>query len=261
MENITTVEKNYLVSEDRSAFDIVKLGNLELFKSKPEGFKYNNCSNKFIVEYAPVDSKYKVGDSVWGHHMIINTPVEIDGKLMFAAKEESLWFSAEDPSEHNEDKIISFEYLKESENTVGNLITNVAATRWDKGTVLSGGLPKGTVITYWKDREYELWYNERQILIMDVDHVTSINGEVCGDWCELDDMEGEDFFCGFLYYRGKLGLMKKLGYDSCNSRIAKCKSVDPEFNGKIVFTRRKDKFVHKNSIEAIASIEESELLN
>lgn len=261
MENITTVEKNYLLTEDRSAFDVVKIGHIDLFKARPEGYKYNNCSNKFIVEAAPLNSKYKVGDSVWGDHRIIDSPVEIDGKGMFAAKEESIWLKAEDPSEHNDENIISFEYLKEDEYMSGGIVAGVSVTRWEKGFVLSGGLPKGTVITYWTDREYEVWYNERQILLLDINHVTSINGEVCGEWCELDDMNEQDFNCGFLYLRGKMGLMKKLGYESCNSRIAKCKSVDPEFNGKIVITSRRGKFVHKSLIEAIVPVEESELIN
>lgn len=255
MENIITVEKNYLLSEDRSAFDTVKLGLLEIFKARPEGFKYNNCSNKFFVVAAPVNGKYKVGESVWGDHRIMDTPVELDGKMLFAAKEESLWLVAEDPSEHNDEHILSFEYLKEEEYMSNGIVAGVATTRWEKGVVLSGTLPRGTVITYWMDREYEVWYNERQILLLSLHHVTSIDGEVCGEWCELDDMEEDEFDCGFLFLRGKLGLMKKLGYDSCTSRIAKCKSADPEFNDKIVLTGRRGKFVHKNLIEAIVPVD------
>jgi hypothetical protein len=261
MEKITTVDKNYLVSEDRSAFDTVKIGMLEIFKARPEGFKYNNCSNKFIVVAAPVNGKYAVGDSVWGEHRIVDTPVEVDGQALFAAKEESLWLKAEDPSEHNDEHIISFEYLKEDEYMSNGIVAGVATTRWEKGVVLSGPLPKGTVITYWTDREYEVWYNERQILLLSLHHVTSIDGEVCGDWCELDDMNEKEFECGFLYLRGKLGLMKKLGYDFCNSRIAMCKSADPEFDGKMVLTLKRGKYVHKNLIEAIVPIEESQLLD
>ena len=251
MKNITTVENNYLLREDRSAFDVVKLGMLEIFKSRPEGFKYNNCSNKFIVEAAPANGKYSVGDSVWGEHRIMDTPVEIDGELLFAAKEQSLWLKAEDPSVHDSNEIVSFEYLKEEEFMSQGIVAGVATTRWEKGVVTSGPLPKGSVITYWLDREYEFWYNERQILVIDPNHVTSVDGEVYGDWCEIDDMEGEDFQCGFLFLRGKFGLMKKLGYGACNSRIAKCKSTDPELNGKVVLTRSRGKYVHKSLIEGV----------
>jgi len=255
MENITTVDKNYLLREDRSAFDVVKLGELEIFKAKPEGFKYNNCSNKFIVEAAPANGKYSVGDSVWGEHRIMDTPVDVDGVLLYAAKEQSIWLNAEDPSLHDSDEIVSFEYLKEEEFMSNGVVAGVATIRWEKGVVTSGPLPKGSVITYWMDREYEFWYNERQILVIDPRNVTSVDGEVHGDWCELDDMEDVDFECGLLYLRGKFGAMKKLGYDKCTSRIAKCKSTDPELNDKVVLTASRGRYVHKSLIDGVVAAE------
>lgn len=255
MEKITGVDKNYLLKEDRSAFDTVKLGLIEIFKARPEGFKYNNCSNKYIVVSAPPKGKYSIGDSVWGDHRIMDTPIELDGRSLFAAKEESIWLKAEDPSVHNDDVIVSFEYLKQKEYMSNGIVAGIDAVRWDKGIVLSGPLPKGSIITYYMDAEYEFWYNERQILIIDLDLITSVDDEVYGDWCELDDMKDAIFDCGLLYLKGKFGAMKKLGYDSCNSRIAKCKSNDEELNGQVVITNRRGKFVDKKLIEAVVPVE------
>lgn len=205
-KNLTTIGETYFLKELRDGFDTIERDELKIQMSKRTGNEYTNFSNKCVVMYAPKKGKYKQGDVVWVHHYVVD---QKQGDYMYA-REDQIWFKGDSLLNVNNEKIVVFKYkLHEETTTASGLIlisydTDGMEKYGFKGEVVSGGgLKKGDTFYFIKNTEYELWENEEQYFIVDIDNVCKVNGRIRDGYYETKKVNITD-----MYFNHKLRMVK-----------------------------------------------------
>lgn len=245
-ETLTTINRAYIVRELRDGFDTIKHGSLDLLMRTRTGNKYTNFTNRCRVLAAPKGGKYAVGDVVWVHHFVLNQSF---GDDLYCA-EHQIWISGDRIAEVESDELVVFKYRNISEKTTPSGIFLVTFEDTDeknmKGDVVAGALPKGSVIEWIADNEYEFWQDEQQYLVVDKEHITTIDGVLTEGFYEYEKLtlsERQDLF-------RQHGIMPKKGF------IARLKNSLLPYHGKHCWlsTSSAQRFVRPPEILAILDL-------
>jgi co-chaperonin GroES (HSP10) len=202
------------------------------------------------VVAAPEKGKYGRGESVFVHHLVKDDAwsENFSTKEVLATVEENILFSGTSPEDCADRDVVVFKYLKKKEEkSESGIYTQVSYTDEYKGEVVAGGLPKGSIITYRENKELEIWHNEEQYLFMDLVNVTSVDGEPCGDWYEVNDFSDVYFDTGIVALKGQTALAKKYNIElRGRQKIAKLKNENLPYHGKMVLCqeRWKDNYLN-----------------
>jgi hypothetical protein len=250
----STLRGVYLLKEDRSGFDTIKLtDDVTLFMRPREGFASTNFSNCCRIVHSPENGKYSVGERVWVHHFIVDQRFKRNNKFgeEIYAREEQIFFSAEDITNFKDPDVCVFQYLSTGEHASNGVIIP-ASTDDNKGRVVTGCFPGGSVIEFVPNKEYEIFFNEKQYLVIDKRHVTSLDGIPYGDYYRIDAFENFEYQGNFGIIKGQLGkqLHEKISLPQKLS-LALLYSPSLELDGKTAIVNTpKGKWAHSESILA-----------
>jgi hypothetical protein len=250
--DFSTLNRKYLVRELKEGFETIERNGLKLHTAKKTGFEDTaNFSNRCEVVVAPEGGKYKRGENVFVHHGIATDRFRNDwfGEVLYATREENIWFKGEKPEDLVDDELIIFKYLKKDIEEHNGIVTQVSSVDELRGEVVSGALPKGVEITYRINKEMEFFFNEEQYLITEKKFITSVNGKPFGEWYEYDDFEDEYFDEGLITLKGQLGAQRKYKIEPKHTqKIIKLNNELLPLHGKVVLGSEtwQDNYIHSH---------------
>ena len=239
-EKLYTRKGVYFVEESRDHYDFISFGSLKLKTGGRQSVGFSDHSNRFKVVHAPEDGKYAVGDYVWGHHMIYKSPVSFIHNT-YATLESNLWFKGQTPDspQSSLDGLVIFKAYVEEEKASNGIVYQLKKEDVSRGVVLHGDLPKGSVITYWKNKEYEMFYGEERFFIVETDNITTLNGQPYGDFYFCDFFENEERLINGITFFGQAAAIRRYGFDSIQGHIAKLYNPKLPLHGKVAILNKK----------------------
>jgi hypothetical protein len=239
-ENFSTLSGVYFVEESREHFDFLTYGLLKLKTGARQSTGYSDHSNRFRVVKAPLNGKYSVGDYVWGHHLIYSHPVSFM-KGVFATLESNIWFSGQTPETPKglDEEVTIFKPFIEYEKSSNGIVYQLKKENVLRGSVLHGKLPVGSIITYWLNKEYEIFYGEERYFIIDNRWITSLNGEPYNEFYRCEYFDSEEVVVNGITLYGKLAAMLKYNIEQTNGYLAKLYNPKLPLHGKVAILNKK----------------------
>lgn len=216
-EKFSTLGGKYIVKESREHIDFISFGSLTLKSAARESFAYSDKSNRFEVMYAPEGGLFSVGEHVWGHHFIYDSPF----KDCYATLEDNLWFAGDSPTKATKlkDGMVIFKPLKQTEKASNGIVYELAKEVDLVGVVVDGPLPKGAQITFVKNKEYEMFYGEERYFVVDIEQVTTVNGEPYGEFYACENFLKYQTEIDGLTVFGQEGKIRELGFSKIKRGI------------------------------------------
>lgn len=262
-KNFQTLNGAYLLRETKEGFDEFKLGETEVdIKMMPRtGVKdFANFSKHCIVKYRPENGKYQVGQHVWVPHLIAKNQVDAsafleDGKNLLYCGEHNILFEGEDITKIDTDEWVVFRIQKQHE-VEENGITVIVPEDDEIGYVVCGALEESTKITWVTSKRVEFWQNEQQYWVTHIEHITSVDDKVYGDYYEIDTFKDYELITGGIVIKGQRAAMKLNKIDNLPSKkhiLVKLSNPNLPYHGRTAIIRRVKPmpYVHQNDLEMI----------
>ena len=189
----------YLGEVDGDYFDTLKFSGLELKMAERAGNEYVNFSQRVKITHVPREENLgiEVGDVVYVHHKVLDSTVDIDGKIFLKVNERQIFFKGdiESPVMVNDNLLCvpEMDYFTFGHYTGGAEIPNTSRV------LFSGveGINAGDVVLCLDNSEQEIYVNEKMYFVIQAfgsvlgGGVLAVNGKEYGEYIELERIEND----------------------------------------------------------------------